>query len=85
MPPTYSATTQPTAKTLCCYTNPTRKIQLIKVTNGKHQSLEKIIFPQQKILFEAIPEEQLAVYSEQQGEQMLVEIVSCQNLPTTKI
>lgn len=82
MPPSYSVTSQPNVKTLCYYTNSTHKIQLIRVADGGNQSLEKIVFPQQRVLFEAIAQEQLTVYSESKGKQVLAEIIPCQNLQT---
>lgn len=80
MPPTCLRTIQPTSKMLCNYTNSTHKMQLIRVLDNHNCHYEKVIFPQQRILFEAILEGRLEVYIEQEGKPMLQEIFSCHNL-----
>ncbi len=80
MPPTCLRTIQPTSKVLCHYINSTHKMQLIRVLDNHNCNYEKVIFPQQRILFEAILEGRLEVYIEQEGKQMLKEIFSCHNL-----
>ena len=44
------------ANMLYYYVNNTKRNQLIRVTNERKITLEKIVFPQQRILFEAMPE-----------------------------
>jgi len=81
MPPvTNSTLTQQILKTLCYYFNSTNKMQLIRLWDGEMYSLEKIIFPQQRILFEAKPEEILEVHTKQEGEQILESIFACNSL-----
>lgn len=69
-----------TSTILCYYFNSSNTIQHIRVGNGNNYSLEKIIFPQQRILFEAIPEGMLEVHTKQQDQQLLEEVFSCLNL-----
>ncbi|MEL7076525.1 MAG: DUF1830 domain-containing protein [Cyanobacteria bacterium J06582_2] len=81
MPPVSNSTlTQQTSDTLCYYFNSTNKIQLIRLWDGKKYSLEKIIFPRQRVLFEAKPEEILEVHTNQKGEQILESIFACSSL-----
>ena len=81
MPPvTNSTLTQQTSKTLCYYFNSTHKIQLIRLWDGKNYSLEKIIFPSPRILFEAKPENILEVHTKQKGKQLLESIFTCNKL-----
>ena len=81
IPPTTNSTlTQQISKTLCYYFNSSNKIQLIRLWNGENYSLEKIIFPQQRILFEAQPEGILEVHIKREDEQLLESIFTCNNL-----
>lgn len=74
------ATTVKLSKTLYHYCNDTNKIQLIRVANSDYPNLEKIVFPQQRILFEATPEAQLKIYNSQSGKPKLEKTVFCRNL-----
>lgn len=81
MPPiTNSTSMQQSPKVLCHYFNSTYKIQLIRLWNGRSYSLERIIFPQQRILFEAKPEETLKVHVKRNGKQLLKTIFICHSL-----
>ena len=81
MPPIISSRlTQQTSMILCYYCNSTDKIQLIRVWNGTGYSLEKIVFPQQRILFEAKAEGILEVHTKPKDQQLLEQIYSCLNL-----
>ncbi|MEL6499812.1 MAG: DUF1830 domain-containing protein [Cyanobacteria bacterium J06623_1] len=81
MPATSNSTlTQQASKKLCYHVNSTNRIQLIRLWNGKKYQLEKIVFPQQRILFIATPEEILEVHTKQESEQVLAAIFVCHNL-----
>ena len=77
---TNSNLTQKTSKSLCYYFNPTSEIQLIRLWNSESYSLEKIIFPRQRFLFEAKPEGILEVHTKQENKRLLSEIFSCLHL-----
>jgi hypothetical protein len=83
-PITSTKLTQQTSRMLCYYFNSTSKIQLVRIWNSKkysgEYSWEKIIFPQQRILFEAKPEEILEVHTKSEGKPLLESIFSCCNL-----
>ena len=80
-----SATVNPTAKILCYYTNSTSKVQIIRVTKAEKLNLEKIIFPRQRVLFEATTEEQLEIHTNQAGKKRIAQIVPCQNLRADRL
>ena len=80
-----SATVNPTTKILCYYTNSTSKIQIIRITKTDKLNLEKIIFPRQRILFEATIEGQLEIHTSQAGEKRITQIVPCQNLRAERL
>ena len=77
--------TKPISKMLCYYTNSTRKMQIIRVANSGDLNLEKIVFHQQRILFEATAEGQLEVYTSQAGEKRIAQIIPCQNLQVERV
>lgn len=64
MPLTSSVSTQQTPKILYCYFNSSDRIQIIKVSEHQSYSLEKIIFPQQRVLFESTLEGKIEVYQQ---------------------
>lgn len=43
-------------KILCFYTNRTRFIQIIRMAYRAEPTLERVVFPGQQLLFEALPE-----------------------------
>ena len=54
--------------TLCCYINRTDKIQIVRIVNIEQWYFEKVIFPQQRLLFDAPPEAELEVYADERDE-----------------
>ena len=81
MPPvTNSTLAQPASKILCYYFNSTNRIELIRLWDGRNYSLEQIIFPWERILFEAKPENILEVHTPQEGEQLLESVLTCNTL-----
>ncbi|MEM7759380.1 MAG: DUF1830 domain-containing protein [Cyanobacteria bacterium P01_G01_bin.67] len=77
--------TQPISEMLCHYHNPTHKMQMIRVVDCNNHSYEKVVFPQQRILFAGIKEGYVEVYVEHKGKPMLKEILYCHNLQATVI
>ena len=70
-----SATTQIPTQTLYHYLNSTDKIQIVCLVDNNSVLLEKIVFPQQRILFATIPEGKLEVYASQNGKKILQNII----------
>ena len=48
---------------LCYYSNPTNQIQFIRITNIANYYFEKVVFPQQRLMFEAFPEALLEIHT----------------------
>jgi hypothetical protein len=44
---------------LCCYINDAYKIKIARITNISNWYFEGVVFPGEKLLFEALPEAQL--------------------------
>ena len=78
--PTYLKVKPLTLKRLCCYFNSTDKMQLIRVSESNDRQLEKVIFPRQRFLFEAIPNASLEVYTGREGKEFLQSTISCNEL-----
>ena len=51
------------AFTLCCYINLTDKVQIGRIVNIEQWYFEKVIFPQQRLLFNAPSEAELEIYA----------------------
>lgn len=47
---------------LCSYANMTDQIQIARITNIPGWYFERVVFPQEYLLFEAPPEAQLEIY-----------------------
>ncbi|XHX76488.1 MAG: DUF1830 domain-containing protein [Stenomitos frigidus ULC029] len=65
---------------LCYYSNNTRKIKLVRITNIPNWYFERIIFPKERLLFEALPEAQLEIYVTNFSTMALVEVTRCDRL-----
>jgi hypothetical protein len=50
-------------KALCCYINDTSQIQIGRIANLSDSYFERVIFPQQRLLFEAPPFAELEIYT----------------------
>ena len=48
---------------LCYYKNTTRKIQVARISNLSNWSFERLVFPEEQLLFEALPEAELEIYT----------------------
>ncbi len=61
---------------LCGYTNHTSQIQIIRISNIPNWYFERVVFPEQLLLFEALPEAELEIHTST----LLVEKICCTNL-----
>jgi hypothetical protein len=64
---------------LCSYTNVTRNLEIIRIKNIPNLYLERVIFPGERLMFEAVPEAQLEI----QSNQTLSVVVPCHQLSVT--
>jgi hypothetical protein len=68
---------------LCCYQNHTPKIQVIRSVHQQqipHWHLERVVFPGQRLLFEAPVHSKLQVYTSQSAGTLLDDTVSCDHI-----
>lgn len=53
---------------LCCYINRTDKIQIARIVNIDEWYFERVIFPQQRLLFDAPAEAELEIHANDRNE-----------------
>lgn len=67
---------------LCYYVNFTHKIQIIRIVNISGWYFERVVFPRERIVFEALPEAQLEVHTTRLDQPILLEHIACNRLRT---
>lgn len=65
---------------LCCYVNATSKIQIARITNISGWYFERVVFPGQRLLFEALPQAQLEVHCGMMASAILADTIPCDRL-----
>lgn len=61
---------------LCGYTNNTYQIQILRISNIPNWYFERVAFPKEMLLFEALPEAELEIHTSSS----LIEKISCTDL-----
>ncbi len=65
---------------LCCYVNATSQIQVARITNIENWYFERVVFPGQRLMFEALPEAQLEVHTGMMASAILSDTIPCERL-----
>lgn len=65
---------------LCCYVNATSKIQIVRITNVPNWYFERVTFPGQRLVFEAVPDAQLEVHCGMMASAILADTIPCERL-----
>ncbi|MGD1855906.1 MAG: DUF1830 domain-containing protein [Leptolyngbyaceae cyanobacterium] len=65
---------------LCCYVNTANKIQVVRVTNIQNWYFERVVFPGQRLMFEASIRGQLEVHSGSMASSILEDTIPCARL-----
>lgn len=65
---------------LCCYVNATSKIQVVRITNVPNWYFERVVFPGQRLVFEALPSAQLEIHCGMMASAILADTISCNRL-----
>jgi hypothetical protein len=71
---------QATCEILCTYKNITTKVQIVRISNIAGWYFEKVVFPQEQLLFEALAEAELEIYTGTAWGTMLLEKIHCSHL-----
>ena len=73
--PSYSA-----ERILCCYVNATSKIQIARITDVPKWYFERVVFPGQRLLFEAVPHAHLEIHTGMMASSILSDTIPCDRL-----
>ncbi len=65
---------------LCCYVSTTTQIQIARIANIPDWYFERVVFPGQRLLFEAPPEAKLEIYTGK-----LASAILCDRIPCTQL
>ncbi len=65
---------------LCCYVNVTSKIQIARITNVPNWYFERVVFPGQRLLFEAVSTAKLEIHTGMMASAILSDTIDCQGL-----
>ena len=65
---------------LCCYVNATSKMQVVRVTNIRNWYFERVVFPGQRLMFEAAPQALLEIHTGMMASAILSDTIPCERL-----
>lgn len=65
---------------LCCYVNATSNIQIARITNISNWYFERVVFPGQRLVFEALPEALLEIHCGMMASAILSDTIPCTRL-----
>lgn len=68
------------APIVCCYVNATNRIQIARITNIPNWYFERVVFPGQRLVFEAIPEAMLEIHCGMMASAILADTIPCDRL-----
>ena len=71
---------QASQKFLCCYTNPTSRIQIIKIPNTSTAFFERAVMPHGTVLFEAERTAHLEVHTSEMVSTVISDVIPCSQL-----
>jgi hypothetical protein len=65
---------------LCCYVNATSQIQIARITNIPNWYFERVVFPGQRLVFEALPDALLEIHTGMMASAILSDTIPCVRL-----
>lgn len=65
---------------VCCYVNATNRIQVARITNIPNWYFERVVFPGQRLVFEAMPEGLLEIHCGMMASAILADTIPCDRL-----
>ncbi|MBD2504964.1 DUF1830 domain-containing protein [Anabaena azotica] len=67
-------------KVLCCYVNATSKIQVARITNIPNWYFERVVFPGQRLVFEAPVEAHMEIHTGMMASAIISDTIPCDRL-----
>ena len=64
----------------CCYVNATSQIQVARITNVPNWYFERVVFPGQRLVFEALAQAQLEIHTGMMASAILSDTIPCDRL-----
>ena len=68
---------------LCIYSNHRNQVIIVRISNIPEWYFERVVFPGEQLLFEALPEAYLEIYRGDQNKAILAENFPCSKLQTS--
>ena len=65
---------------ICCYVNATNQMQIARITNISNWYFERVVFPGQRLVFEAVPQALLEIHSGMMASAILSDTIPCERL-----
>ena len=65
---------------LCFYANITNHIQIARIKNIPNWYFERVVFPEQRLLFESVLEAQLQIYTCMSDDEIILNVINCNYL-----
>ncbi|MCS6815396.1 MAG: DUF1830 domain-containing protein [Cyanobacteria bacterium] len=65
---------------LCCYVNATSHIQIARITNVPNWYFERVVFPGQRLVFQALSTAQLEIHTGMMASSILSDTIPCDRL-----
>ncbi|AFZ35210.1 protein of unknown function DUF1830 [Stanieria cyanosphaera PCC 7437] len=65
---------------LCCYVNATSQIQVARITNIPNWYFERVVFPGQRLVFEAVRDALLEIHTGMMASAILSDTIPCERL-----
>lgn len=65
---------------LCCYVNATNKIQVARICNISNWYFERVVFPGQRLVFEAPLQAQMEIHTGMMASAILSDTIACDRL-----
>lgn len=76
-------TTENSDYALCCYVNASTHTEITRITNIPHWYFERVVFPGQRIIFEAPHHARFEIHTGTVISSILSETIDCQELQLT--
>ncbi|MGK7931071.1 MAG: DUF1830 domain-containing protein [Microcystaceae cyanobacterium] len=70
---------------LCCYVNATSQIQVARISNIPNWYFERVVFPGQRLVFEALPGSMLEIHTGMMASAILSDTIPCERLSISDV
>jgi Domain of unknown function (DUF1830) len=70
----------PSDRLLCCYVNESSTIQIVRITDVPNWYFERVVFPTQRLVFEAVAIAHLEIHTGMMASSILSDTIPCVEL-----